>query len=644
MPVLCSFFQCKFLFLFSRFLEIYKVKGKPITREGLVKPSCLRLLYSLRILNTETLYKEQTVKRKIKLYDHDKLFLYNSKYFQNMSKRSSVSGDSPGAKNIFGSQASSSSMSTPQDSNFDFTLDSDPPDPYTYPKDFILSSSPDIFPSVVLPPSSPTDFSPDMLDFLNRSNSTSSDDTPPSLPKFESADSPITLDEAIIQSKESKGISITAQTILDHADLKEEILKVLYKESHHSIKDNLKKSRLCANKNDRRFLLSLSPKTLCQEFQQNSPRAFFHLVQGILGISDPESVFENQFLLNNICLVYSTLSKVINRKAVSYALLLTTAARDGGMREDSIKLFPMLVHPRTSQKYDKDTLAKDWDKPLTETLQAERAHFEAINEALKKKADLEEVSDADFEEITTTINKLLETVPKQVQCVWDNLNLRTKHRFQRQEDDYSQNNFDWMASLFIKDRIDASHMDSTKPLKTADDLKIEDYVPTVAEKNYVFQSLVCYFSSRLVDRCPLAFKELNSSIRPNKDHQFQAEMDSKSEEFTGELFTKSEGNTEDLISMMKSIQSKYVHIFEGPGGSDRCFERKILSGDNKTEKNQVYGILSKIDESSDSERLGYLLPQHEFFHQMMVMADCESEIVRDNSRGLDGGSFFRQLC
>lgn len=65
-PVLCSFFQCKFLFLFSRFLEIYKVKGKPITREGLVKPSCLRLLYSLRILNTETLYKEQTVKKKDK--------------------------------------------------------------------------------------------------------------------------------------------------------------------------------------------------------------------------------------------------------------------------------------------------------------------------------------------------------------------------------------------------------------------------------------------------------------------------------------------------------------------------------------------------------------------------------------------------
>ena len=107
------------------------------------------------------------------------------------------------------------------------------------------------------------------------------------------------------------------------------------------------------------------------------------------------------------------------------------------------------------------------------------------------------------------------------------------------------------------------------------------------------------------------------------------------------MFTKSEANTEDLIAMMSDIQSKYVHTFTQQEEPAKCFERKILSGDNKTEKNQVNGILSKLDERSESERLGFILPQHEFFHQMMVMADCESELVRDNSRGLDGGAFFQ---
>jgi hypothetical protein len=51
-------------------------------------------------------------------------------------------------------------------------------------------------------------------------------------------------------------------------------------------------------------------------------------------------------------------------------------------------------------------------------------------------------------------------------------------------------------------------------------------------------------------------------------------------------------------------------------------------------------FFSKLDEDNSEDRLGYLLPQHEYFHQGMVHADCESELVRDGSRGLEGGSFF----
>ena len=92
-------------------------------------------------------------------------------------------------------------------------------------------------------------------------------------------------------------------------------------------------------------------------------------------------------------------------------------------------------------------------------------------------------------------------------------------------------------------------------------------------------------------RFPEAFKSLKSSIKPNKPHQFQAEMNAESEEFTGPLYTKSEGKTEDLIEMMTEIQKEYVHTFKNQDGTVKCYEKKILSGDNKTEKNQTYGIL-----------------------------------------------------
>ena len=51
-------------------------------------------------------------------------------------------------------------------------------------------------------------------------------------------------------------------------------------------------------------------------------------------------------------------------------------------------------------------------------------------------------------------------------------------------------------------------------------------------------------------------------------------------------------------------------------------------------------FISKSDENTEEERLGYILPAHEYFHQSMVVADCENELIRDNSRGLEGGAFF----
>ena len=68
-------------------------------------------------------------------------------------------------------------------------------------------------------------------------------------------------------------------------------------------------------------------------------------------------------------------------------------------------------------------------------------------------------------------------------------------------------------------------------------------------------------------------------------------MSQKSTVFTGELFTKSESKTEDLISMIGDIQQKYTHTYYDADGNKKCFERKILSGDNKTEKNSHHGIL-----------------------------------------------------
>ena len=389
------------------------------------------------------------------------------------------------------------------------------------------------------------------------------------------------------------GISGAASAILENDDLRDEIEKKIFSSSHKLLKTALKKSQLTTKNNDRSYLLTLTPRNLCEEFRSLSRASFRLLVHGLLGISDDDQVFESQFLLNNICLLYSTIGKILNRKATGYALLLTTTARDGGLREDSIRILACFVHPRTSQKYDRSVLAEGWDTRLNENLKKEEKHFEAIKEAeikieqlLQSDAAADVISDA-----KNDLETLLDTTPPQLQMVWDNLNLRTKHRYQRVGDDYASSNLDWMASMWIKDRISANHMEHNGfSLKSVDNLNIRDFVPTNDEKNYVFKSLVSFFSYRLVQRHPILYESIARCIKPNKPHQFQDAMDSRSEEFTGNLFTLSESRTEDLITMMSEVQLN-VHTYTDNTGAEHCHERKIVAGDNKTEKNMTYGIL-----------------------------------------------------
>ena len=455
------------------------------------------------------------------------------------------------------------------------------------------------------------------------------------------------LRSALSNHVDAVGASAAVSILLDNEDIREEVYKVIFSASHASLKNSLKgsKSKLTTSKKDRNYLLTLTPRNLCEEFAEQSEAAFNLVIHGLLGISDPATVFESQYLLNSLTLVYSTIAKTLNRQATGYALLLTTAARDGGLREDSLNLYSCLVHPSTSQKYDKAVLSEGWDSKLSKELKKEKEHFHAQKETERKIEKLfnEEADIETIEAAKDDLEVLIDSTPPQLQAVWDNLNLRTKHRYERMEDKdtYADTNLDWMASLWVKDRISANHMDHRPgvSLKDVSNLSIKDMVPSTDEKDYIFMSLVHYFAYRLVQRHPDLFKAISNSITQNRPHQFQAAMDQKSEEFTGNLFTKSESSTEDLITMMSEMKLK-VHTYNDSYGIEHCYEKKIVSGDQKTEKNMHFGILSKTDENSEADCLGYILPAHEYFHQSMAVADCDSELFRDSSRGLEGGAFF----
>ena len=321
------------------------------------------------------------------------------------------------------------------------------------------------------------------------------------------------LDDALEDSLNTIGACKTASKILENKEVRDEIFKLVFTKSHSTLKSSLKKSILTAKKDKQRdYLLSVTPRRLCEEFRDSSRPAFELLVNGLLGLTNSEKVFQSDYLLNTVAFIYSTISKSINRKSTGYALLMTTMARDGGLREDSLQLFSGLCHPRTSQKYDKSTLAVGWDEKFRTCLENKKDHF---REEKKVEAHIEELlqlnaaTDA-VESAKAKLETLLDTAPPQLQLVWDNLNLRTDHRFHRSHDEYSDSNLDWMSSLWIQDRIDANHMQNIEgmALKDINNLTVADFVPSEKEKNYVFTNFVHYFSYRLVHRHPILFQSI----------------------------------------------------------------------------------------------------------------------------------------
>ena len=233
----------------------------------------------------------------------------------------------------------------------------------------------------------------------------------------------------ISRAVSAEGISETATAILENTDLKNKILELLLIEAHQEFKCSLRKSILKKTQ-ERTYLLTLTPQVLCEEFANNAPMCFQLLVKGILG-KNIDTVFRSQKLKNIVALLYSTGSKYVNRKAIGFALQLTTAARDGGLREDSLNILSCFVHPRTSQVYDKEILANGWDTYLQSLLQEEKEHFEKIRSAenlLEKIHEDDYGSDDLKQNAQDKLDQLLDETPPQFQLVWDNMNIATKHR------------------------------------------------------------------------------------------------------------------------------------------------------------------------------------------------------------------------
>ena len=331
------------------------------------------------------------------------------------------------------------------------------------------------------------------------------------------------------------------------------------------------------------------------------------------------------------------MARIRNKKASGLSLYLGFLARLGGLSEESIKMFVEFCHPRTLQKYE-HILAAHSTEPLREKLEEELTFQNELERIVEDIKNLPQDSTEENSSLQLELKKVMSKAPKMLGTAWDNINISGAHRHERMTDKHGDLHYDYMTSMHFNERIDANHLDHFgKGFKTPEQLTLEDFVPNKDELELVFCSLVAMYSHDLLERHPLLFKSLKSSIKDHLPHQFQSQMNTKTEEFTGKIFQKSENKTEDLVSMIEDYQDKMV--LKSEKVASKVFYRRQLTGDQKTEKNSHFAILSKSDENSAKNSLGLVIPGHEGFHFLMCLADVEAELFRNNTQGLEGGAF-----
>ena len=216
---------------------------------------------------------------------------------------------------------------------------------------------------------------------------------------------PSQLSTILTESILTKGLDETADQVMMIDGLVDKIVEKAMHKVHLQLKNSLKKSiQTSRTKKKRRdYLLSLSPLILCKELCDTAPDTF-NIIIKLLGIADTNEVFEQQHITNLVAILYAAISKHINREASGFCLFLTTILRDGGLREDSMRILNyILCDPRTAQRYDTDVLAKDWDADLCNILEGEQRHYDELREAEKV---LDTMIDDSPQEITVAVNDI----------------------------------------------------------------------------------------------------------------------------------------------------------------------------------------------------------------------------------------------
>ena len=98
-------------------------------------------------------------------------------------------------------------------------------------------------------------------------------------------------------------LSEVVAVLLENKKLYSKIIEHLGVETKKSMKKELKHSKLIDKEKDRKYLLGISPLDLCVEFQENQNDTFDIVCKVLLGVRNPETIFENQFLRNKVCLM-----------------------------------------------------------------------------------------------------------------------------------------------------------------------------------------------------------------------------------------------------------------------------------------------------------------------------------------------------
>ncbi|KAK6168270.1 hypothetical protein SNE40_022131 [Patella caerulea] len=175
----------------------------------------------------------------------------------------------------------------------------------------------------------------------------------------------------------------------------------------------------------------------------------------------------------------------------------------------------------------------------------------------------------------------------------------------------------------------------TKAIKTAEEIELTQYIPSVEEQNQLMTEFTFLYATSIIENHPQLNKHFKNVYPVHLDHSCSQYAGTKTCQYPLGLYDCNENKTQEVIRLMKELTNKYVPTKDG-----EIIEPIFFGGDRLTDERIQCAQTAMSNASSAKERLEGFISKIEDFHRLMNFLEAIFKLTYCTKSSYEQGTVY----